>query len=49
MYSITGRACIFSQKVQIEPLRNVFDNLPTLPPENVDVDALGVWSLLNLS
>ena len=36
VYSIIERACIFSQKVQIEPLRNVFvDNPTTLPPENI--------------
>ena len=37
VYSIIERACIFSQKVQIEPLRNVFvDNPTTLPPENIN-------------
>ena len=35
VYSIIERACIFSQKVQIEPLRNVFVDNPTLPPENI--------------
>ena len=36
VHNIIERACIFSQKLQIQPLRNVFvDNPLTLPPENI--------------
>ena len=36
VHGIIECACIFSQKLQIQPLRNIFmDNSPALPPENI--------------
>ena len=36
VHSIIERACIFSQKLQTQQLRNIFiDSPPTLPPENI--------------